>query len=137
MANGSPSKWVSYIVTSVPSTTSAAAPSRPSTDNTGTLVDHGNGVYTYTFYRDVTRVKDVIDGMTVSGSNNKADLGDLTYVSTAVHRLSLQFSGNAPGTGTNTPTGVETTPGVVDVPSVIFATKPLRSSLCHKDVPAT
>jgi len=32
--DGSPSQWVSYIVTSVPSTTAAAAPSRPSTDNT-------------------------------------------------------------------------------------------------------
>ena len=39
--NGSSSRWVSYIVTSVPTTSSAAAPSRPSTDNTGTLVDHG------------------------------------------------------------------------------------------------
>ncbi len=38
---GTPSKWVSYIVTTVPSTTTAAAPTRPSTDNTGTLVDNG------------------------------------------------------------------------------------------------
>lgn len=35
--NGSPSKWVSYMVTTVPTTTAAAAPTRPSTDNTGTL----------------------------------------------------------------------------------------------------
>src|SRR5690349_9278929 len=46
--DGSPSQWVSYVVTTVPSTTAAAAPSRPSTDNTGTLVDHGDGTYTYT-----------------------------------------------------------------------------------------
>src|SRR5262249_32857710 len=49
--SGAPSKWVSYMVTTVPTTTAAAAPSRPTTDNTGTLEDHGDGTYTYTFYR--------------------------------------------------------------------------------------
>ena len=44
-SNGSPSKWVSYIVSTVPTTTVASVPTRPSTDNTGTLVDHGNGTY--------------------------------------------------------------------------------------------
>jgi len=126
--NGSPSMWVSYIVTSVPSTTSPSAPSRPSTDNTGTLVDHGNGTYAYTFYRDITAVKDVVAGMEVTGSNDKADLGDLTYVPTQVHRLTIQLSGNAPGTGTNTPDGVETTPGVP-------MTNPL--DVVHDFVPAT
>jgi OmcA/MtrC family decaheme c-type cytochrome len=106
-ANGAPSEWRSYIVTSVPSTTAAAAPSRPTTDNTGTLVDHGNGSYTYTFFRDVPQIKSQVDAMTVSGSNNKADLGDLTYEPSLVHRLTIQLSGNAPGTGSNTPNGVE------------------------------
>ena len=47
-ASGAPSKWVSYIVT----TRCRARPrqrrrrSRPSTDNTGTLVDNGDGSYT-------------------------------------------------------------------------------------------
>ena len=45
-ANGSPSKWVSYMVTTVPTTTSAATATRPSTDNSGTLVDNGDGTYT-------------------------------------------------------------------------------------------
>jgi len=40
-AGGSPSKWVSYIVTTVETNTAASAPTRPSTDNTGTLVDNG------------------------------------------------------------------------------------------------
>ncbi|MFI4931594.1 MAG: hypothetical protein ACHP83_15225, partial [Burkholderiales bacterium] len=50
--NGSPSKWISYMVTTVPTKNahtgaiSASAPTRPSTDNTGTLVDHGDGTYT-------------------------------------------------------------------------------------------
>ncbi len=104
--DGSPSNWVSYIVTTVPTTTAAAAPTRPSTDNTGALADHGDGTYTYTFYRDVTQIKSQVDAMTVSAPNNKADLGDLTYAPSLVHRLTIQLSGNAPGTGTNTPTAL-------------------------------
>jgi len=100
-----PSKWVSYIVTSVPSTTSASSPSRPSTDNTGTLVDNGDGSYTYTFYRDITTIKSQIDGMTVSLPNNKTDLGDLTYAPNLTHRVTIALSGSAPATGSNTPTG--------------------------------
>jgi OmcA/MtrC family decaheme c-type cytochrome len=103
--NGSPAKWVSYIVTSVPTTTAAAAPSKPTTDNTGTLVDNKDGTYTYTFYRDVTKVKDQVAGMTVTAPNNTADLGDLSFQPTLVHRLTIAVSGSAPGTGTNTPTG--------------------------------
>ena len=113
--NGAPSKWVSYMVTTVPTKNAttgaitASTPTRPSTDNTGTLVDHGDGTYTYTFWRDVTQIKAQVDGMTVSGANNKADLGDLTYEPNLVHRLTIQVSGNAPGTGSNTPNAVEVT----------------------------
>src|SRR5262249_12665207 len=77
-SNGSPSRWVSYIVTTVPSRSSAAAPSRRSTDNTGTLVDNGDGSYSYQFYRDITQIKAQVAGMTVSPPNNTADLDDLT-----------------------------------------------------------
>ncbi|HUM13088.1 MAG TPA: OmcA/MtrC family decaheme c-type cytochrome [Myxococcaceae bacterium] len=116
-ANGSPSKWVSYIVTTVPSLTAdggvgSAAATRPSTDNTGSLVDNGDGTYVYTFYRDITQIKTQVDGMTFTGANKKDDLGDLTYDSTKVHRLTIQLAGNAPGTGSNTPTGVTNVPGV-------------------------
>jgi OmcA/MtrC family decaheme c-type cytochrome len=111
-ASGSPSKWVSYIVTTVPTTTAASAPQRPGTDNTGTLVDNGNGTYKYTFYRDVTKIKADVAAMTVTAPNNTADLGDLTYEPSLTHRLTIQVSGNAPGTGTNTPTAVQVTPGV-------------------------
>jgi OmcA/MtrC family decaheme c-type cytochrome len=104
--NGAPSKWVSYIVTTAPTTTAAAAPTRPTTDNTGTLTDNKDGSYSYTFYRDVTQIKAQVDGMTVTGANNKADLGDLSYQPSLVHRLTIQVSGNAPGTGTNTPNAV-------------------------------
>ena len=90
-SGGTPSKWVSYIVTTVPTTTAAAAPSRPSTDNTGTLVDNKDGSYTYTFYRDVPGIKAQVEAMTVAAPNNKADLGDLTYDANATHRLTIQI----------------------------------------------
>jgi OmcA/MtrC family decaheme c-type cytochrome len=114
-ASGSPSKWVSYVVTSVPSSaTSSPTPSRPSTDNTGTLVDKGDGTYTYTFYRDITTVKSQLDGMTVSPPNNIADLGDVTYNPNLTHRVTIALSGSAPATGSNTPTGA--TSSVASVP---------------------
>jgi OmcA/MtrC family decaheme c-type cytochrome len=119
-AAGSPSKWVSYIVTTVPTyksstdhTIVASVPTRPSTDNTGTLVDHGDGSYTYTFYRDITTMQSQIDNMpAVTAPNNKADLGDLTYDSSLTHRLTIQLYGNAPATGTNTPNAVQSIAGV-------------------------
>jgi len=114
----------------LPSTTSASAPSRPSTDITGTLVDHGDGTYTYTFYRDIRQIKAEVDAMTVSAPNNKADLGDLTFDANLVHRMTIQLSGNAPGTGSNTPDGVEVS-GYPGVP----LTKPL--DVIYDFVPAT
>jgi len=108
----SPSKWVSYIVTTVPTTTAAATATRPSSDSNGTLVDNGDGTYKYTFYRDITQVKAQVAAMTLTGNNVAADLGDLTYDPNAVHRLVLQLSGSAPGTGTNTPNEVQVTPAV-------------------------
>ncbi len=117
-SNGSPSKWVSYMVTNVPAknattgVVAAQVPSRPTTDNTGTLGDNKNGTYLYTFWRDITKIKDQVASLTDATGSNKADLGDLTYEPNAVHRLTLALSGNAPGTGTNTPNGVQTTAGV-------------------------
>jgi len=107
-----PSKWVNYIVTSMPTTTTAAAPTRPTTDNTGTLVDNGDGTYRYTFYRNITTIQAFLDGYTYTGNNLKADLGDVTYEPTRTHRVSIQFSGNARGTGNNTPTGATVATGV-------------------------
>ena len=111
---GTPSRWVSYIITTVPSTTTAAAPTRPSTDNTGKLEYLGQGIYQYTFYRDITKIKDAVAAMTVTAPKNKADLGDLTFDPNALHRITIQFAGNAPGTSTNTPTGANS--GVTAVP---------------------
>jgi OmcA/MtrC family decaheme c-type cytochrome len=114
------SRWVSYIVTTVPTyksatdkTIVASVPTRPSTDNTGTLVDNKNGTYTYTFYRDITKAKDAVAAATLTAPNVAADLDDLTYDPNLVHRLTIQISGNAPGTGSNTSDGVTVTPAVV------------------------
>lgn len=111
-ATSSPSKWVSYIVTTVPSTTTAVTASRPTTDNTGTLVDNGDGSYKYTFYRDITQVKAQVAGMTLTGLNVAADLGDLSYDPSLIHRVAIQISGNVPGTGTNVANGVQLVAGV-------------------------
>jgi len=116
--NGSPSKWVSYNVTTVPTTTATTVlPTKPTTDSNGTLVDNGDGSYKYTFYRDVTKSKDIVTAAaaaatTASVNNKVADLGDLTYDAALTHRVVLQLSGNAPGTGTNTADAVQVVPGV-------------------------
>ena len=111
-AAGTPSKWVSYIVTTVETNTAAVGLTRPSTDNTGTLVDNKDGTYTYTFYRDVPGAKALVDSLTAPAGSNKADLGDLTYDASLTHRLTIQISGAAPGTGTNTANAVQSTPAV-------------------------
>jgi OmcA/MtrC family decaheme c-type cytochrome len=135
--DGSPSKWISYIVTTVPTknaTTGAvtpSAPTRPGTDNTGTLTSHGDGTYTYEFYRDVTQIKAQVDGMTVSGSNNKADLDDLSYAPNLVHRLTIQISGNAPGTGNNNPSGTASS----SYPPAVVMSHPL--DVIYDFIPAT
>lgn len=106
-----PSKWVSYIVTTMPATKASdgsavpMAPTRPTTDNTGTLVDNGNGTYQYTFYRNIATTQAFLDGYSYSGNKVKADLGDVTYNPNLTHRITIQFSGAARGTGSNTPTG--------------------------------
>ena len=110
--SGSPGEWVSYLVTTVPTTTAAAAPTRPSTDNTGKLEAVSAGSYKYTFYRDVTKIKDQVAAMTVTPPADKADLGDLTYDATLQHRLVMQVSGAARGTGSNTADGVTVAPTV-------------------------
>jgi OmcA/MtrC family decaheme c-type cytochrome len=116
-----PSRWVSYLVTTVPTYTSAtdhtivaSVPTRPTTDNAGTLVDNGNGTYTYTFYRDVKQAAAQVAAATLTAPNVAADLDDLTFDPNLVHRLTIQISGNAPGTGTNTPDG--STSAVAAVP---------------------
>ena len=111
--NGSPSRWINYGVTTVPTTTAPnVVPRLPATDSTGTLKDNGDGTYEYTFYRDITKVKSVVAAATVTAPSDVADLDDLTYDPTLTHRLVIQIGGNTRGTGTNTANAVQVTPGV-------------------------
>ena len=129
--NGSPSKWVSYIVMATPTVAAPTVwvPTRPTTDTVGTLVDNGDGSYRYTFRRDISQVKAQADAYTYTGNNVKADLGDLTYESGLTHRITLYIGGTAWGTGSNNATRSAT-----GVPSQVIK-YPLN--LAYDFIPAT
>ena len=103
-ATGAPSRWVSYIVTSQASTsaTTFAVPTRPTTDNNGVLVDNGDGTYRYTFRRDISQTKALLDAYTYVAPNAKADLDDVTYDPSKTHRITVFVGGIARGTGDTT-----------------------------------
>lgn len=130
-ASNSASYWVNYNVTGVATTTAGVTPKVPQVDNTGTLVDHGDGTYTYTFYRDITKSQSILDAASYTGNNLKADLGDVSFVPTLTHRLGIQFSGNAYNTGTTTPTGVANPNAPTGVPMQ------LAINLIYDFIPAT
>jgi OmcA/MtrC family decaheme c-type cytochrome len=92
----------------------------PASDNQGTLVDNGDGRYQYTFYRDITQTASIVARLTDSadGLSKKADMGDLSYNAALAHRLGIIISGNAPGTGTNTPNAVAFASTATPVPMV-------------------
>jgi len=117
-SNGSPSKWVSYMVIN----SGGTAPQRPSSERTGTLEYLGQGIYQYTFSRDITKTAaDVAALPPVTAPNNKADLGDLTFDPGALHRISIQFYGDAPGTGSNTADGSNSGVPAVDMRNPVNA----------------
>lgn len=115
--NGSPSKWVSYMV-STPSfasdgTISGYTPGRPGSENNGTLEYLGNGQYKYTFRRDITKVPTQLASFSDTSTSKLADLGNLAYDPTAVHRLVIQVSGGVRGALTSsTATSCNTSDGV-------------------------
>lgn len=76
---GSPSNWVAY--TGVAS----SATSRPSTENTGTMVDNGDGSYTYTFVTNV--------------STSPTNTWETVYEPSRTHRLAIQISGTIAESG--------------------------------------
>jgi OmcA/MtrC family decaheme c-type cytochrome len=104
-ANGSPSKWVSYLIATVDPTKTTgdfSALRAPNTDSNGKLEYLGGGQYKYTFATDITKVKAYVDSSTVS---YKADVGDVTYDAALPHRVVIQIAGPARGTGNNTADG--------------------------------
>lgn len=125
-----PSRWVSYIVTTAatPGGTSPATvsvPTKPTTENNGTLVDNGDGTYVYTFDRRIDggtgSVQEVVNNYTYTGNNKQADLDDVSYAPNLTHRVGIHISGAARGTGTNTANGVQTTVAVnIKTPANVF-----------------
>lgn len=97
-SNGTPSKWVNYLVTTVATATTPAAATRPTRDREGTLVDNGDGTYQYTFARDITQIQAQVNAFTYAGNNRRADLGDLTYNPNLTHRLVIEYGGEIPDT---------------------------------------
>ena len=91
-----PSKWVSYLIASDPTTTTPALPRASSWEQIGTLVDHADGTYTYTFYQDITKSQAFLDAATYTGNNVKADLGDVSYQPDLTHRIGIMVGGNSP-----------------------------------------
>lgn len=81
-ANGNPSRWQNYINRSVKpgagALPGATAQIQATTERTGTLVDHGNGNYTYTFATDITSVTSPLA---------------VSYEPNLTHRLAIQISG--------------------------------------------
>ena len=53
-----------------------------------------------------------VAALALAAPNSAADLGDLTYDPSLLHRVTIQFAGNAPGTGSNTATGATSTAAV-------------------------
>lgn len=107
--NGGPSKWVNYMVTSVPSTTTGTpvvqAPNAES--GGGVLKGYGDGTYTYTFYTNINAAKAAV---TAAGATQDVSaLGDVTVDMNATTRMVIEFYGNARGYGigrhANTPDG--------------------------------
>jgi OmcA/MtrC family decaheme c-type cytochrome len=141
-----PSKWVSYLVLKPPTVAQAAGTvaatdsctadkkwcgTYPTTDSEGTLVDNGDGTYKYTFARDVTQAANIVASLVDStdGLKKKVDLGsagDLSYNPSLTHRLGIQISGAAPGTGSNVPNATTVIPGVnIAIPAnVVYDFRP-------------
>ena len=131
-SNGSPSKWVNYLVMSTPTVASPTSiPTRPTTDSVGTLKDNGDGSYVYTFWRDITKAKASLDAATYTGNNTKADLGDVTYEPNLTHRVVVYAGGNARGTGTNSADGTGTNTGL---PAVVIKDP---ANIAYDFIPAT
>lgn len=78
-ASGDPSQWVSYI--NRKATSGANSATQATAERTGTLVDHGDGSYTYTFAANVTAAVDPVTN------------APIVYQPTLTHRLVMQVSG--------------------------------------------
>jgi OmcA/MtrC family decaheme c-type cytochrome len=88
-SNGSPSKWQNYI-----NTESSAAKGYPrgNRENSGNLVDNGDGTYTYTFKTDITDPAQTCPAATTPCKDADGNLLDLSYNASLTHRIVVQTS---------------------------------------------
>lgn len=120
---GSPSSWQSYIVTSETATTGPGAGTtvlQATRENNGTLVDHQDGSYTYTFATDITNVTCPIAPADGGCVDTQGNVLDLTYQPSLTHRLAIQTRGSLPmvnGIKTFRPDGnpITTSREIVDI----------------------
>ncbi len=125
--NGAPDKWISYTTTTIPTPEGTIGPNgtafrrttpgwqKNSVDTNGTIVDNGDGSYTYTFARDITKSKDYIvseyvgsttETLTALSAGRIAGMGDMTYNASLPHRVAIGVGlGTVRGTGANNPDG--------------------------------
>jgi OmcA/MtrC family decaheme c-type cytochrome len=94
---GAPSRWVNYNVFGAPPV--AGKPPVlmfPEPENSGSMVDNGDGSYVYTFGLDITKAKSYADAGNFSATSIKADLDDLTYDPSLAHRVIVAVGGSMP-----------------------------------------
>jgi OmcA/MtrC family decaheme c-type cytochrome len=92
---GTPTKWQSYIYRNQASSAHQANQERKSTSTGyrfGTLVDHKNGTFTYTFATDITNPADVVCPAPCTDAEGVAL--DLSYQPTLTHRVAIQQGNN-------------------------------------------
>ena len=118
---GGPSVWRSYLVTKTATcgSTGAVADTNgacwvgtyPTQEREGTMVDNGDGSYSYTFARDIKQTQAIVNaigqGATEGSANSKAlggvyhvadlDPGHLNFDASATTRLGIVIKGTQPG----------------------------------------
>ena len=122
---GSPSSWQSYIVTTETATTGPGAGTtvlQATRENNGTLVDHADGSYTYTFATDIANVTCPIAPADGGCVDTQGKTLDLSYQPSLTHRVAIQTRGSLPmanGTKTFRPDGnpITTSKDIVDIAS--------------------
>jgi len=134
-SNGNPSRWQNYIVTSETATTGPGAGTtvlQATRENSGTLVDHQNGSYTYTFATDITNVTCPIAPAAGGCVDVDGNTINLTYQPSLTHRLVIQTRGSLPmvnGIHTFRPDGnpISTSREIVNID---------RCNKCHNELEA-
>lgn len=79
--SGDSSRWQNYITRAAVVDAGVSEVQETSERGTGTLVDNGDGTYSYTFLKDVT------------AALNPVDMTPITYDPALTHRLGIQMSG--------------------------------------------